>query len=1046
MAFDQTTRNRLQNFVTDARTLLVIEFTRQLQNDYGMDPNTGTISSIEELTHLNDTQIQTARLLRDTKEHYQAANPSSDGKQILDRIVREQAFTILNRLCALRMAETRGILVESIGKAHNSEGFQLYKHIAGISLGDIGDTYQTYLFSLFDEFAYDLAVLFDRYSNMGRLFPKGTVLLNLLDKINAQDLEPLWAEDETIGWIYQYFNSIEERRQMRAESQAPRNSRELAVRNQFFTPRYVVEFLTDNTLGRIWYEMTKGNTQLKTQCRYLVQHPHEIILKNGETAPEPETSATDLSQEELLNQVVYIEHRPIKDPREILMLDPACGSMHFGLYAFDLFENIYQETWDLQSSDQWEGSTDKNGELLIDLYPSKEELLRDIPKLIIENNIHGIDIDPRAVQIAGLSLWLRAQRSWKEQSIKPEERSRIVKSNVVCAEPMPGDKALLKSFSKGLKPAVLGQLLEIIFEKMELAGEAGSLLKIEREIETTLEEAREAFNKELLLRNTETGHLPGMEPKEKQPSLFDFADLPSKTQFWETAEDRILTALYEYAEHAEESDGGKLRLFAQDAAKGFAFIDICRKQYDVVLMNPPFGLGSKKAAKYLDIHYKNSGSSEVCASFYSRAIEALNENGFFGAISSRTFYYLHSLSNWRCVEGFGKSTLCYWIDLGQGILDGAMNETAAYIVKKGRIEKHLSRFGLYHRIVNKETAIKEFVGCGDNVFFRFLSDFEILSDKPLCYWVSNSFVQNLKKMVPFGDEIADVQMGLAPRDEFRFSRLWWEINLVDVGQNLKWVPYAKGGELSPYYSDIELLLNSKDDMVEIKAALNHKYKYLKGNLSWILHPENSYFEQGLTFGQRTSFLRACSLPAGGFFSVAGKAIFGKIISNEALLQAINTPTVQYLTYLRRERMDLDPQFQEGDVARMPWPTIPEDGIKLFEELSLESTNGVQSISSYDEADHLFVTYSDEKQVVIVKENTEQRIKKNERIADKYLSKLLSLDKVDQDFIKNEILPNPSFRKNSQKLLFLLIFYGTTKKYYNKISRLQVRLSLLVNVV
>ena len=92
-------------------------------------------------------------------------------------------------------------------------------------------------------------MLFDRHSAQGRLFPRESALLELLDLINHHEIEPLWAEDETIGWIYQYFNSQEERKKMRAESQAPRNSRELAVRNQFFTPRYVVEFLTDNTLG-----------------------------------------------------------------------------------------------------------------------------------------------------------------------------------------------------------------------------------------------------------------------------------------------------------------------------------------------------------------------------------------------------------------------------------------------------------------------------------------------------------------------------------------------------------------------------------------------------------------------------------------------------------------------------------------------------------------------------------------------------------------------------------------------------------------------------
>jgi len=101
-------------------------------------------------------------------------------------------------------------------------------------------------------------------------------------------------------------------RRLREKSAAPRNSYELAVRNQFFTPRYVVEFLTDNTLGRIWYEMTRGETKLKEQCRYLVRRPNEIFLKPGEAAPE-QPEQDNLSQEELLKQPVYIPHRPFKD-------------------------------------------------------------------------------------------------------------------------------------------------------------------------------------------------------------------------------------------------------------------------------------------------------------------------------------------------------------------------------------------------------------------------------------------------------------------------------------------------------------------------------------------------------------------------------------------------------------------------------------------------------------------------------------------------------------------------------------------------------------
>ena len=105
------------------------------------------------------------------------------------------------------------------------------------------------------------------------MWPDETTLTKLFEWINNENLTAFydeqtgetvdfWKEDETLGWIYQYYNSLEERRKMREESNRPRNSREMAVRNQFFTPDYVVRFLTDNSLGRIWYEMTGGQTHI----------------------------------------------------------------------------------------------------------------------------------------------------------------------------------------------------------------------------------------------------------------------------------------------------------------------------------------------------------------------------------------------------------------------------------------------------------------------------------------------------------------------------------------------------------------------------------------------------------------------------------------------------------------------------------------------------------------------------------------------------------------------------------------------------------------
>ncbi|MBV8228024.1 MAG: SAM-dependent methyltransferase, partial [Verrucomicrobia bacterium] len=503
MAFDSQTRNRLARFVAEARDLIADEFTQKFQSLYGLS-SSGEITPLAYLRHLDEEQKATAERLRGRLRHLEpdAKDPDRVKPDTVEQLVREQAFTVLNRLAAIRMAEKRDIIVESVGRGYESKGFKVYLRVAGNALGDTYHKYRRYLFCLFDELAVDVGALFDRRSSAGLLFLREPALLQLLQLLNAPDLDSLWAEDETIGWIYQYYNDPAERKKMREQSSAPRTSRELAIRNQFFTPRYVVEFLSDNTLGRIWYEMTKGQTRLKEHCRYLIRRPNEIFLRHGETAPEPADSADEnLSQEELLKQPVHIPHRPLKDPRTIRMLDPACGSMHFGLYSFDLFEVIYDEAWEIAH-----GSDDalKFFEAFapfvafVGQYPDKSAFLCEVPRLIIERNIHGIDIDPRCVQIAGLSLWLRAQSTWQQQRLQPVERPQIRRSNIVCAEPMPGEEALLNEFieahfSSTSEKNVLGQLFRRVFDAMKHAGEAGSLLKIEEEIAGAVAEAKQKW-------------------------------------------------------------------------------------------------------------------------------------------------------------------------------------------------------------------------------------------------------------------------------------------------------------------------------------------------------------------------------------------------------------------------------------------------------------------------------------------------------------------------------------------------------------------------
>ena len=170
--------------------------------------------------------------------------------------VRDAAFTTLNRFVALKMLEARELVQECITKGEQSAGYREFCGMApGIALLPDAAGYRLYIESLFDEFSTEIKVLFDRRDAASVLWPKRQTFEALLTILNAPDLSGVWGEDETIGWVYQFFNSGEERKKMRDESQAPRNSRELAVRNQFFTPRYVVQFLIDNTLGRLWLEM-----------------------------------------------------------------------------------------------------------------------------------------------------------------------------------------------------------------------------------------------------------------------------------------------------------------------------------------------------------------------------------------------------------------------------------------------------------------------------------------------------------------------------------------------------------------------------------------------------------------------------------------------------------------------------------------------------------------------------------------------------------------------------------------------------------------------
>jgi hypothetical protein len=693
MAFDKPARNALSRMVTDCRRLLTNDVHEQLQAIYGIQPD-GTALAVDKLTYLDDRGLEIAAALREWLEHLLASEASTEDqrrKNAFFRMTQETAFTYLNRLAALRMCEERGLVIECVRRGMESDEFILYERLASQLLGDRGQTYRVFLECMFDELAVDLGVLFDGRVPHSLVFPTPACIAGVLQRLNDKELAHLWQEDEAIGWLYQYFNSREEIDRMRKKelggSPSPRNSRELAVRNQFFTPRYVVEFLTDNTLGRIWYEMQQGETLLKDECRYLIRRPNEIFLGPEEQPPTTESLNTDLPQEELLKRPVYIAHRAKKDPRDLKMLDPACGSGHFLLYAFDLLEHLYIEAWQDASAP----ASEITGKSLRDEddYKTEQVLRNAIPGLILKHNLYGIDIDPRACQIAALALRLRAQRSYQKLGLKRVERPPIKKLNIVCAEPMPGEEDLLEEFiakelSNTPEQEAIAHFVRQVFAKMKLAGEAGALLKIEKDISETLTSARQQWARQAQRAQDKQGQALLFTAAEMDQSVrerqlrLDFSDI-TDAQFWDQAERRILDALRTFAEHAVNGASLKRGLFSGDAEQGFAFIDVCRRRYDVVVMNPPFGDASLPSKPYIEDMYADT-RGDVYKAFVECFQDRLVPAGMLGIISSRTGFFLGQSADWRERIVLRLYRPVALADFGSGVLD-AMVETAAYVLR-----------------------------------------------------------------------------------------------------------------------------------------------------------------------------------------------------------------------------------------------------------------------------------------------------------------------------------------------------------------------------
>ncbi|APB32597.1 Type II restriction enzyme, methylase subunits (N-terminus), partial [Gloeomargarita lithophora Alchichica-D10] len=717
-------------------------------------------------------------------------------------LVRETAFTWLNRLVAFKMLESRKLIRETINKWEDSNGFRRWVGEQDQALADYErggeyrtQTYRQFLFVQCEQLAQEIRVLFDIDNLPSRLAIPMNELRGIVQKLNAEDLKDAWQYEETLGWVYQDFNELE-LEPLRGLSNYKVPTELIPAKTQKFTPNWIVKFLVHNSLGRLWLEM-HPDSQLAQNLDYLV--PFEN------------------------NQQI-----PLKTVREIRLLDPACGTMHFGLVAFDLFVQMYHEEITHQGSAGW-----------LDEPPVQNEI--DIPASILAHNLHGIDIDLRAVQIAALALYIKAKTVNKNTS--------ITASRLACAHVQMANGEQLRDFleQSGLSDQPIYQrIFQALQTELKKSAQLGSLLPLEQTISRIVQQERE----------------------ELEASILRWQEIPqellARQNFWEQLEHHINQALGKFTHSQTQT------FFAKETVKGLKLLELLDQTYDVVVANPPF-LDSRdmndELKNLIDGYYPDA-KRNIYAPFTLRCIDFLEPSGRLGIITGQTFMFIKSFEQFR-QKISNQNHIETLLQFDYGLFDGVRVDTSAFILcrEEGK-EARENHTGIYFRLVKEPTATAKRerfeqalanlrANRPDPAVYRYhQADFAAIPTSPWVYWITPTLRNLFKDLKRMGDDTA-ICIGMRTGDNFMFLRFWWEVGTEKIAFNCdsaqtaqatgkRWFPYMKGGSFQRWYGNQEYVVNWENDGSEIKQNTRMNYPQLGSNLGWKISNEKYYFRRGVT--------------------------------------------------------------------------------------------------------------------------------------------------------------------------------------------------------
>jgi type I restriction-modification system DNA methylase subunit len=696
VALSDQHKEAVKSWVPKARKLLETDLTAQLER-LGIREG-GKVIPLESMSLTPE-----AVAIRQRVEALLVRDSAAEGtpKRGYDNVLRELTYTTLNRLVGLKAMEARQVLFLVPPAGGAPEPTEVLTPIAGQDrsryLRDVraaGGSRYKYdddaeeallrdgLQAAYRQINEEIRLLFDPDHEYSCVWPTHAALVKLINSINGDLPIEAYQAPDFLGWVYQFFigkaapgESKSEKQRVRDETNGtPRSSYELSVINQFYTPSWVVKVLVDNTLGRLWLQM----------------HPDSWLQPEGPTPLPADRSGGPITADYLVPRTgERIRYARVSDTGEvqrfkracdITLLDPACGTMHFGQYAFGLFLRMYLEEIEHAGEEGWPAE------------PSVATAA-EIPEAIVANNLFGIDIDPRAIQIASLSLMLTAKQAAIGLGISPTEvqvkRTNLVVANAVAVGKEALDALTSKLSAKLGAPELQQRLFTVLWDNLQNVGELGSLVQVKEGVETVLGAWVEAQAKRKGLgKIVNPKALPLFEAggiaddfnfQQAQQLVLQRQALEEEAQ---AIQQELLMAIEEVAGTAA-SDPAE-RLFAEDTARGLKLLQVLARRFDVVVMNPPYGsfVDRERVRKFVDTTYPLT-KNNIYAAFIDRATQLVENEGYVGALVSSSFTTNTTFKKLRTEILLKRNPLLLMLDLGSGILDDAMVETAALVVKGG---------------------------------------------------------------------------------------------------------------------------------------------------------------------------------------------------------------------------------------------------------------------------------------------------------------------------------------------------------------------------